>query len=65
MTKTKKVTKRRKGQLAPCPFCGGKAICGLTAIFCGTCHVQWECDSGAHTDKEELYSFWNTRANKD
>lgn len=50
-----RVTKR--GELLPCPFCGGEAVMQDNWIFCRRCGVGYE-----EFDPKESKKAWNTRA---
>lgn len=46
--------------LAPCPFCGGKAIRGMASVWCANCGATTRRDFDF--SKEEVALVWNRRA---
>jgi hypothetical protein len=50
---------KQSGKLRECPFCGGKAISGMFAVWCEHCTAEI---NGRNQDIDESIILWNTRA---
>ena len=50
---------KQAGKLRECPFCGGKAISGMFAVWCEHCTAEI---NGRNQDIDESIILWNTRA---